>query len=160
MKKQNVFSGYLLIGIGLYFLLSKLEIPIITDFYSWPTLFIIIGLAFLIHCYKTKDYQNLLSGTIILGLGIHFHGINHYSFWIDHWGIYLLIVGIAFIIRFLKTRDGLFTGLVLVSVSLMIVFSVNLPSYLSWFYQLVKLLEMFWPVVLIALGLLLLKRKK
>ncbi|ASN05086.1 LiaI-LiaF-like domain-containing protein [Virgibacillus necropolis] len=160
MKKQHAFAGYLLIGFGLYFLLSKLSLPIITDFYSWPTLFIIIGLAFLIHSYKTKDYQNLFSGTIILGLGIHFHGVNHYSFWIDHWGVYLLIVGIAFMVRFLKTKEGLFSGLILIGLSLIVIFSVNLPPYLNWVYQFLELIEQFWPVVLIGIGIYFLKRKK
>lgn len=160
MKKQHAFAGYLLIGIGLYFLLSKLELPILTDFYSWPTLFIIIGLAFLIHTYKTKDYQNLFSGTIILGLGVHFHGVNHYSFWIDHWGVYLLIVGTAFIVRFLKTKKGLFPGFILIGLSLIVIFTVNLPPYLSWVYQILDLVENYWPIVLIGIGVYFLRRKK
>ncbi|WP_430784975.1 LiaI-LiaF-like domain-containing protein [Virgibacillus flavescens] len=159
MKKQHFFAGYLLIGIGLYFLLKQLKLPIITDFYSWPTLFIIIGLAFLIHSYKTKDYQNLFSGTVILGLGIHFHGVSHYSFWIDHWGVYLLIVGIAFIVRFLKTKDGLFMGLTFIFLSLLVIFPVNLPPYLSWLYQLLELIENYWQLLLIGLGIFFLTRK-
>ena len=160
MKKKHAFAGFLLIGIGLYFLLRQLEIPIITDFYSWPTLLIIIGLAFLIHSYTSKEYQNLFSGTIILGLGIHFHGVNHYSFWIDGWGVYLLIVGIAFIVRFLKTKKGLVPGLVLVGLSLIMIFAVNLPPYLNWIYQVLDIAEQYWPVVLIVIGVYLLKRKK
>lgn len=160
MKKQHTFAGYLLIGIGLYFLFSKLELPLFTDFYSWPTLFIIIGLAFLIHSYKTKDYQNLFSGTVILGLGIHFHGVNHYPFWIDHWGIYPLIVGVAFIVRFLKTKEGLLPGLILIVLSLILIFSVNLPPYLNWIYQILELIERFWPIALIGIGIYFLKRKK
>lgn len=160
MKKKHTFSGFLLIGIGLYFLLRQLELPIITDFYSWPTLLIIIGLAFLIHSYTSKDYQNLFSGTIILGLGIHFHGVNHYSFWIDNWGVYLLIVGIAFIVRFLKTKKGLVPGIILIGLSLIVIFAVNLPPYLNWIYPILELLERFWPIVLIGLGIYYLKRKK
>ncbi|WP_404453304.1 DUF5668 domain-containing protein [Virgibacillus necropolis] len=160
MKKQHALAGYLLIGIGLYFLLTKLQLPIITDFYSWPTLFIIIGLAFLIHSYKTKEHQNLFSGTIILGLGIHFHGVNHYSFWIDHWGVYLLIVGIAFIVRFLKTKKGIIPGVILIGLSLIVIFTVNLPPYLSWIYQILDLIEQFWPIALIGIGIYFLKLRK
>lgn len=160
MKKQHTFAGFLLIGIGLYFLLRQLELPIITDFYSWPTLLIIIGLAFLIHSYTSKDYQKLFSGTIILGLGIHFHGVNHYAFWIDDWGVYPLIVGIAFIVRFLKTKKGLMPGLVLIGLSLLIIFAINLPPYLNWIYPVLEFLEKFWPIVLIGFGIYFLKRKK
>ncbi|WP_188453492.1 LiaI-LiaF-like domain-containing protein [Virgibacillus oceani] len=160
MKKQNSFAGYLLIGIGAYFLLRELKLPIITDFYSWPTLLIVIGLALLIHSYSSKDYQNLFSGTIVLGLGIHFHGNEHYSFWIDHWAIYPLIVGIAFIVRYLKTKTGLLAGTILIGVSLLLIFSIRLPAWFDWIYIVINFIESFWPILLIGIGVYLLRKKK
>ncbi|WP_088050788.1 LiaI-LiaF-like domain-containing protein [Virgibacillus dakarensis] len=160
MKKQNSFAGYLLIGIGGYFLLRELKVPIITDFYSWTTLLIIIGLALLIHSYSSKDYQNLFVGTIILGLGIHFHGMNHYAFWIDHWAVYPLIVGIAFIVRSLKTKKGLLPGVILIGGSLLLIFSIQLPAWFNWIYIIVDYLERYWPIAIIIIGIFLLKRKK
>ncbi|GGB28069.1 hypothetical protein F3157_00860 [Virgibacillus dakarensis] len=160
MKKQNSFAGYLLIGIGGYFLLRELKVPIITDFYSWTTLLIIIGLALLIHSYSSKDYQNLFVGTIILGLGIHFHGMNHYAFWIDHWAVYPLIVGIAFIVRSLKTKKGLLPGVILIGGSLLLIFSIQLPAWFNWIYIIVDYLESYWPIAIIIIGIFLLKRKK
>lgn len=160
MKRQNTFAAYLLIGIGLYFLLRKLEIPIITDFYSWPTLLIIIGIALLIHSYTSKDYQHLLSGTIILGIGIHFHGVNHYDFWIDHWAVYLLIVGIAFIVRAIRTKRGFLTGAILIGLAIMFIFSFKLPRMFNWIYDVTGILETFWPLLLIVIGIFWLKKKK
>lgn len=160
MKRQNTFAAYLLIGIGLYFLLRKLEIPIITDFYSWPTLLIIIGIALLIHSYTSKDYQHLLSGTIILGIGIHFHGVNHYDFWIDHWAVYLLIVGIAFIVRAIRTKRGFLTGAILIGLAILFIFSFKLPRMFNWIYDVTGILETFWPLLLIVIGIFWLKKKK
>ncbi|WP_106497001.1 LiaI-LiaF-like domain-containing protein [Lentibacillus sp. Marseille-P4043] len=160
MKKQNSFAGYLLIGLGAFFLLRELKLPIVTDFYSWTTLLIIIGLALLIHSYSSKDYQNLFTGTIILGLGIHFHGVNHYTFWIDHWAVYPLIVGIAFIVRYLRTKKGLLPGVILVIVSLLLIFSIRLPVWFNWIYTIVDLIERFWPIIIIIIGIYFLKKRK
>ena len=99
MKKQNALFAYILIGIGVFFLLRELKLPIFTDFYSWQTLLIVIGLAILIHSYRSHSYENILAGGIILGIGIHLHGRANYAFWIDHWAVYLLIIGAAFLLR-------------------------------------------------------------
>jgi hypothetical protein len=160
VKKQNALPAYILIGIGIFFLLRQLKLPIITDFYSWQTIIIIIGLALLIHSYTSKSYHNLFSGSILLGIGIHLHGIQHYDFWIDHWAVYPLIIGIAFLVRRTKVKQGLFPGVILTAVSILLIFSVSLPPWLDWVYQVIDTLEQFWPVVLILIGLYLLMKRK
>ncbi|HLR40810.1 MAG TPA: DUF5668 domain-containing protein [Virgibacillus sp.] len=160
MKKQNSFAAYILIGVGAYFLLKQLDLPILHDFYSWPTLLIIVGIALLIHSYSAKDYQNLFSGTVVLGLGVHFHGLHNYPFWIDHWAMYPLIIGIAFIVRFLRTKNGLLPGTLLIGISLLMIFSENVPEWLDWIYIVIDFLEKFWAIAIILLGILLLKKKK
>ncbi|CDQ39418.1 MULTISPECIES: LiaI-LiaF-like domain-containing protein [Virgibacillus] len=160
MKKQHTLAAYLLIGIGIFFLLQQLKIPIFSNFYSWQTIIILIGLVLLIHSYATKNYHNLFSGTIVLGLGIHFYGLSYYSFWIDHWAMYVLIVGIAFIIRFLQTKEGLLPGILLIGFAIIMLFSIQLPVWLNWIYVIIDFMERFWPIIFIVLGLYLLKRKK
>ncbi|WP_077327260.1 LiaI-LiaF-like domain-containing protein [Virgibacillus siamensis] len=160
MKKQNTFAAYILIGVGIYFLLRKLQIPIITDFYSWPTLLIIIGIALLIYSYTARDYQHLFSGTVVLGIGIHFHGLEHYGFWIDHWAVYLLIVGIAFIVRAIRTKKGFMMGLLLIGLAILFIFSFKLPGLFDWVYDATDFFENFWPLLLIVIGIIWLKKKK
>ncbi|RDW21649.1 hypothetical protein CWR45_01895 [Oceanobacillus chungangensis] len=160
MKKQNALLAYILIGIGIFFLLRQLKIPILTDFYSWQTFLIVIGLALLIHGYSAKHYQNLFSGTIVLGVGIHLHGLAHYSFWIDHWAVYVLIVGIAFIIQYSKTKNGLFPGVLLILLSLLLIFSNRLAINLTWLNDIIHFIERFWPIILIIIGFYLLQKKK
>ena len=160
MKKQHTLTAYLLIGIGVFFLLRQLNIPIINNFYSWQTIIILIGLVLIIHSYATKNYQNLFNGTIVLGLGIHFYGLAYYPFWIDHWGMYLLIVGIAFVIRFFQTKKGLVPGLILIAISVIMIFSVRLPSWFNWIYIIIDYMEKFWPILLIIAGIYLLKKRK
>ncbi|MFD2628701.1 LiaI-LiaF-like domain-containing protein [Oceanobacillus kapialis] len=160
MKKQHALPAYILIGIGIFFLLRQLKLPIITDFYSWQTIIIIIGLALLIHSYTSKSYQNLFSGTLLLGLGIHLHGVQHYHFWIDHWAVYLLIIGIAFLVRRTKVKQGLLPGVFFTAIAILLIFSVSLPPWLDWIYSIINLLEQFWPVALILIGIYMLMRKK
>src|SRR5690625_1750882 len=149
MKKQDAFIAYILIGIGVYFLIKQLELQIFSPFYSWPTFLIIIGIAFLIHSYSTNDYDHIFTGVLLLGLGIHFHGLENYDFWFDHWSAYALIVGVAFLARFFKTKSGLLPGLLLIGVSLLMIFSVTLPKAFNWLYGVQDFLSTFWPVVLI-----------
>lgn len=160
MKKQHAFSAYILIGIGIYFLIRQLDLALFANFYSWPTFLMIIGIAYLIHSYSTKDYQNIFTGILLLGLGIHFHGLENYSFWFNHWSVYALIVGVAFLCRFVKTKTGLIPGTVLVGIALLMIFSVTLPDWFSWIYGIADFLETFWPVALIAVGIYLLRFKK
>ncbi len=152
--------AYILIGIGVYFLLQELRLPIITDFYSWPTLLILLGLAFLFYAYSSKEYKQIFPGFILLGLGIHFHGLNHYSFWIDHWAMYPLIVGIAFLLRNTKIKGGLLPGLILVGISLFAIFANQKPGWFQWGNRIIYWIEQFWPALLIGLGIYLLVKRK
>lgn len=159
MNKQHSLVGFLLIGLGLYFFLRHLNIPELSVFYSWPALVSIIGLAFLLHSYMTKDYSNLFTGTLITGLGLHFLAVNHVAFWMDHWGIYLIIIGIAFLIQYQKTKTGLLPSLIFLGIGLFAVFAPSRPGWFQWVQQIFLLIEQFWPLVLIVFGIFLLKKK-
>src|SRR5699024_11658523 len=95
-----------LIGLGIYFLIQQLDLQMFYYFYSIQTFLIIIGISFLIHSFSAREYEHIFTGDLLLGLGIHFHGLENYDFWLDHWSIYALIVGIAFLERFFKTKKG------------------------------------------------------
>jgi membrane-bound ClpP family serine protease len=160
MKKQNPLLAYILIGIGLFFLLRELKIPIITDFYSWQTLLIVVGAAFLIHSYRSKSYEHIFTGVFILGIGIHLHGVAHYDFWIDHWGMYLVIIGLAFLFRYFKTKTGLLPGTFFLVIGLLLIYSQQFNQYFYWVHDLVSIVERFWPILLIILGFYWLRKGK
>lgn len=160
MKKQSSFIAYILIGIGVYFLIQQLDLVLFQKFYSWPTFLLIIGIAFLIHSFSTKEYHNIFVGVLLVGLGIHFHGLENYGFWFNHWSAYCLIVGLAFLARFWKTREGFLPGVILIGIAILMIFSVTLPSWFQWIYRVAEFLETFWPVALIAIGVYFLRFKK
>lgn len=159
MKKKHSLLAYLCIGVGIFLLLRELRIPFFVDFYSWQSLLIVIGLGVIIHSYTTRTYQNLFIGTLLFGVGIHLHGIKHYSFWVDDWSVYLIIIGLAFIIRYTKTKKGFFAGVFFILAGLLFLFAEQLSIYTSWLEPVILLLERFWPVLLILLGIIMLKRK-
>src|SRR5699024_10664787 len=114
IKKQNNFIAYLLIGIGTYFLIKQLDLALFDNIYSWLTILIILDVVFLLHSYLTHYYDHIYKVVLLLCLGIHFHDVENYDFWIDHWSMYTLIAGIAFIILYLQTHRGHRPGLILI----------------------------------------------
>lgn len=158
-SKQSTFIAYLFIGVGLFFLLRELNIPLVYQFYSWQSLLMLTGIVLFLYGYATKNYQYLFSGTLVLGLGIHFHGLAFYDFWIDHWGVYPLIVGIAFLIRSLKTREGRFVGIALILFSILMIFSDAISKYFAWFQTIAHMFNLVWPVIFIIIGIYILKKK-
>lgn len=159
MRKQNAFIGFILIAVGIYFTIHTLNIPMLRPYYSWTMMLILIGICLVLYSYFKKDYDNLLISIIILGLGIHFFGLENFDFWIDHWAIYLLIIGSALIIRSLRIKKGLFSGLVIIIVSLLFIFPIQL-TFLNSLDPYLNPMRTFWPVLLIVVGLYLIIRKK
>jgi hypothetical protein len=160
MKKQGVFPGIILIGIGIYFLLDQLHFSALKMFYSWPTLLIIIGVAFLAQAYTSRDYQNIVPGFILLGLGAHFHLTNTVRFWPDHWAMFTMIIGIAFLLRYKQTKTGLPVALILLLLSIIALFYHEVIGWLGWIESLVRFVEKYWAAGLVVAGVYLLFIKK
>src|SRR5699024_10160508 len=159
LKRQHTFIACVLIGIGFFYLLKQLNIDLLHDFYGWPTILMIIGIAFLINSIVNKDYSNIFTGTFLLGLGIHFHGLHHYSFWLEHWSVFTLLVGISLIIRSVWTKNGFMSGLVFTVISSLLLFNNQLVEKYHWSGEVIDWVYRLWPVVFIILGIYLLKRK-
>ncbi|MFD1358382.1 hypothetical protein ACFQ4X_10745 [Fictibacillus halophilus] len=149
MKQQSKFSGFILIGIGLFFFAIQMNIEVIQPYLTWPTLILIIGLALLIQAGSGKDSASLFSGVFLTGLGIHFHAVSKIPSWPEPLQMITLLTGIAFLIQYKKAKDGLIPGLLLTSLSLwLIFFNNNTPSVESIFAK----AESFWPIILMVLG--------
>ncbi|SFG34301.1 hypothetical protein SAMN05216353_13630 [Halobacillus alkaliphilus] len=158
MTKQNSFIGFLLIGFGLYFLIRQLNIPYLSEFYSWPTLLFIIGAAFLLHSYIEKDHSSLFTGALLLGFGIHFHAIHYLAFWKDDWPFYFVIVGAAFLIRYAGARKGLIPALLFLGFGFFALFWPANPEWFQWIQTGFQTIIRYWPLVLIISGLYVLKK--
>ncbi|WP_026693756.1 LiaI-LiaF-like domain-containing protein [Peribacillus kribbensis] len=160
MKSQRLFPGVILIGFGLYFFLEKSGIEVFQGFFTWPTLLMIVGIAFLVQGYGARDYEAILPGVILTGFGIHFHVVNKLKIWPDHIGIFILIIGLGFVLRAKETRSGMFHGFLLILVSVMLLFYDKIMSWLGLLENGVFTAWKFWPFILIAIGLFFIFQKK
>src|SRR5699024_2237353 len=142
------------------YLLHHLDFAFLQDYYSWPTLLVIIGVVFLIHSYKENEFQHIFTGTLLIGLGIHFHGLEQYDFWLDHWSVFSLIVGLALLMRFFHTHKGLVLSCILFGASIIMIFSISLSDLFDWIYDVVYFLESFCSISLIVIRVYYLRFKK
>jgi hypothetical protein len=157
MKQQSKFSGFILLGIGLFFFTIQMNIEIIQPYLTWPTLIIIIGLVLLMQAGSGKDSASLFTGVFLTGFGIHFHAVSKIPNWPHPLQIITLLTGAAFLIQYKKTKDGLIPGLILTILSLWFIFFNNhTPSVQNIFAK----AESFWPIILMALGAYLIFFKK
>jgi hypothetical protein len=160
MKTQRIFPGAVLISFGLYFFLEQNKIELFEGFFSWPTLLGIVGFAFLLQAYWGKDYEAILPGVILFGYGLHFHIVNRLNLWPNDIGIFILIISLGFILKARRTKGGLFHGILLLVVSILLLFY---DSIFKWFGVLESGLDKaltFWPFILMAVGMYVIVLKK
>lgn len=160
MKKKQLFPGIILIGVGAYFFLQQSNITLFDDFFTWPTLLLIVGIAFLFQGYGAKDYEFILPGVILTGFGIHFHVAGKLDKWPDHTGSFILIIALALLLRYQKTREGLFQGLLFLIIAILFLFYDQVTEWLGILEKSVNSIWNFWPVVLVGFGVYFLARKK
>ncbi|MCM3715077.1 DUF5668 domain-containing protein [Alkalihalobacillus oceani] len=157
MKQGRIFPGFLLIGIGCYFLLQQLSFPFAAQLLSWPSILIVIGIAFLAQGYWGRESSMVFPGSLLTGLGVHFHGLQFIASWPDHWGMYPFIISLAFFLSFQKTkRDGLIPAIILLIIAIISFTSLN-PF--AWLLHTFAFLGGIWPLILIALGIILLIKR-
>ncbi|WP_102274383.1 LiaI-LiaF-like domain-containing protein [Cytobacillus massiliigabonensis] len=152
MKNQRFFPGIILIGFGAYFYLEQSNIPVLQPYFTWPSLLIIIGVAFLFQGYGAKEYYAILPGVILTGFGLHFHVVNRLELWPDHIGVFILILALGLLLQQQKTGSGLFQGLLFLLLSILLLFYDRVIVWLGLLENGVSNVWKFWPVILILIG--------
>ncbi|MGC4376225.1 DUF5668 domain-containing protein [Fictibacillus sp. Mic-4] len=145
MKRQGIFSGIILLGIGLFYLIPQLHMSVLEPFLTWPTILVLIGVAFLLE-QNSKDAS--FSGVLLLGLGIHFYAVKNVAGWPGGIEMMILIISLAFLYQYKNTKDGLVAGIVLLIVSgaTLLFHSHSFPEV--WYSTITQ----FRPYVLLVLG--------
>lgn len=161
LKSQHIFPGVILISFGMYFFFQQSNVDFPIPLYSWPTIFILIGIAFLCQSYLGKNLEMILPGIIFLGVGFHFHTIKYFTIWPDHIGPIILFISLGFFLRYFKTRNGLFYGWLFLLLAIFHLFYEKIFAQLGNFKNNLVDFSSFWPFVLIIIGgyLLFFKRK-
>ena len=156
-KKSGIFTGIIMILLGGLFLASELY-PDIFSFWSWPFILIGLGLMFLLWALIAQNGGLAVPGAILSGLG----GIFYYQeltkdwdSWAYIWALIPGFVGLGILLKGLidKTfKQSANSGFVLILISAVLFFAFGtqfgLQSYIT----------MYWPVLLILIGIMSLVR--
>ncbi|KKI92289.1 hypothetical protein WQ54_09850 [Bacillus sp. SA1-12] len=162
MKKLSLLPGIILLGIGIFYSLQKLNIHLFENQQSWQGLLILLGAAFLISGHFEKDNTAILPGILLFGLGIHFIYQPKLPTWPDHPAAFLFILSIGMLLTAMRTKSGYATGLLLLAIGLFLHFFQTIIQSFSIVENGVKLIETYWSFLMILIGALLVfvKRKK
>ncbi|QKG84070.1 hypothetical protein GXN76_06005 [Kroppenstedtia pulmonis] len=152
--------GTLLALAGVFLLWRKLDWPLTDQLGSWEFLLILVGLVLLFLSLRHRKKARLqVWGGIALGLGIHAWGSAYWSGWPHHWSIIPAVIGSSFLLfgGFInKDRKSGLIGATLILLGLFTWPGINnipvMGEAASW-------LSIYWPVMLILLGLILFFRK-
>lgn len=162
MAKKGLFSGAVFLGFGFYFLLKQYDVAFFKPFLNWPTLLVIVGLGFLLQGYIKGEHAAILPGTVIAGIGLHFHIIEQLDSWQDPAGVFLLLISIGLLLTYVKSGEGIAAGLIFLSASAIVLFFDRIVDWASAEGLDVSLLDRFWPFLYLAAGayFIILQRKK
>ncbi len=150
----------LLLGFGTYFFLKELNISAINPYLTWPTILIILGLAFFVQAYKGRDYVLILPAVIMFGFGVHFHIIGRLDVWPDHIAVLLLIIALGFILQYQKTGQGLVLGIFFLLFAIILLFYSKLGTMLGFIESGAASIFSYWPLLLLVFGVYYLFIKK
>ncbi|MGM0874455.1 MAG: LiaI-LiaF-like domain-containing protein [Bacillota bacterium] len=162
MKKISLLPGIILLGIGLFYSIQKLNIHLFENQNSWQALLILLGAAYLISGHFEKDNSAILPGIILAGLGIHFVYQTKIPSWPDHPAAFLFILAFGMLLTAIKTKSGHAQGLLLLAIGLFLHFFQTIIQSLTIVENGIHLIETYWPFLLILTGafLVFIKRKK
>lgn len=156
-QKTSIVGGIILILLGLLFLASEI-LPDYFQFWDWPFIIIGLGVVFFIWAIISGNGGLAVPGAILSGIGGIFYYQNMSGDWASWSFIWALIpgfVGIGVIISGIIDRnykEAFSGGLTLIIISAILFFAFG--SFLG----LESNLSQYWPVLLIALGLISLVR--
>ncbi|MEH6954022.1 LiaI-LiaF-like domain-containing protein [Neobacillus drentensis] len=161
MKNQRIFPGIILIGFGVYFLLQQAGITIFQQFFTWPTLLMIVGIAFLGQGYSAHESESILPGVIMTGFGLHFLLVGKIPIWpSNNIGMLILIISIGCFLRFQKTNAGLFQAFLFLILAVLLLFYNKITAYFDLLQNGMSFVWKFWPALLIVVGIYFLLKKK
>jgi hypothetical protein len=156
-RKTNLVGGIILVLLGLIFLAREIA-PQYFQFWDWPVFIIGLGLVFFIWALVSRTGGLAVPGAILSGIGgiLYYQNMSgDWESWSYIWALIPAFVGVGVIIGGLidkNYRDGFSSGLTLIIISAILFFAFgSFFGFESDFTQ-------YWPVLLIALGLISLVR--
>jgi len=156
-RRSSIVGGIILIILGVLFLVKEIA-PQYFQFWDWPFVIIGLGLVFLIWALLSGSGGLAVPGAIIGGIGgiLYYQNLTgNWESWSYIWSLIPGFVGVGVILGGLidrNVRETLSAGLTLIIISGILFFAFG--SAFGLRYDLAR----YWPVLLIALGLISLVR--
>jgi hypothetical protein len=149
-KPANRKAGWILIAIGLFFLLHYI---LEWEFY-WVVVLITLGVVLFVHALVTRNHRGVFPGTLLLLLGLFFLlmeiGVLEDTME-DLWPLLLIILGASFVMVFIvqpREWGHLIPGGVIMVIGLL--FLLWNYRFISW--HAVDNLLQWWPGMLVVIG--------
>lgn len=159
-RRANIAIGLVLILLGIWFLAFQL-FPEIRAWLgiqaTWPLLIVAVGIVFLVGAIAGNAAGLLVPACIFAGIGVLLYWQNmtgNWESWAYAWTLIPGFVGIGLLLMGLMERRRS----KLAAATWLILFSLILFGIFGTFLGGQNILQPYWPVLLIALGVVLLSR--
>ncbi|WP_149453695.1 hypothetical protein [Pasteuria penetrans] len=156
---QNRLLSFSLVMVGVLLVAHQTGMFTAEAFGDWRFLLLLLGLfAMLLSLYKQNGTAALLSGSFT-AIAIFGWGEKHISGWLCHPSTFMFLLGLGILFRCSIEKERRST---LVGCTLLLCGFCAYPNLSQWkgLEQIgPMILNTYWPVLLIALGFLLLKRR-
>lgn len=156
-RKSSITGGIILILLGLLFLAREI-VPQYFQFWDWPFIIIGLGLIFLIWAILSGTGGLAVPGSILAGIGgiLYYQNLTgDWQSWAYIWALIPGFVGVGVMIGGIIDRnykEAFSSGLTLMVISAFIFLAFGSA------FGLHSNITMYWPVLLILLGLIALAR--
>lgn len=156
-RRASIVGGIILVLLGLLFLAREIA-PQYFQFWEWPFVIIGLGLLFFIWAIASGTGGLAVPGAILAGIGtiLYYQNITgDWESWAYVWALIPAFVGIGIIIGGIidqNFKDAISSGLIMMLISAMLFFAFGSAFGLD------PNITIYWPVLLIALGLVALVR--
>jgi hypothetical protein len=156
-RKAGIIGGVILIILGLLFLAAEIR-PQYFQFWDWPVLIIGLGVVFLIWAILSGTGGLAVPGSILAGIGgiLYYQNLtSDWASWAYIWALIPGFVGVGIVISGIidhNFKEAFSGGLILMLISAILFFAFGPADGLK------SEITKYWPVLLIALGLVALFR--
>jgi hypothetical protein len=151
--------GFLLIVAGVVLLLVETNKADWEDFISWSFLALLISLFLLFIAFSTQQGALVLVFGVAFTISTNVWGYHHVDGWPDHWSAVVFLFGISVILQFIVTKQPM-TLIIGIVISLMSLFAWPGIREISLLAPFATILNTYWPILVLLLGVLYLFRKE
>lgn len=151
--------GVVLVLAGILIFIKQTAIVSVAAFITWPFIFFLVGAILVVAGFWKKNEHLVLAGGIVAAIAIFRWGMLNVHGWPSHWSILVALIGVAILLQYILTRNTL-TGVIAVFAIVTGLFAWPGIKDIAALAPLATVLNTYWPILAIALGLVLFFRKE